>query len=146
MPLSILLAPEVLALLSGECFSFCLISTILVLMTTFARNLISNGLMRIGYGIGRCLQYGRHWFILACPTNTRDQHKEKFVGANFRRIVSLLLLLYTWHTHTSWNLWLFTNFHAQYALEGGCQQIMCVGLHTKWLKWHQMYLRVGWWT
>ena len=36
-------------------------------------------------------------------------------------------------------MWIFTNLYAQYALEGGCQQVMCGGLQTKWPQWHHMY-------
>ena len=44
---------------------------------------------RIGYGTGRCLQYGWDWFILFCPTKQETKRTETFVGWKFTKNVSL---------------------------------------------------------
>ncbi len=82
MPLCNLLAPEVTTILSGKCFWSSYNFTSSVLMTTYAHILVSIDLVRIGYGIGRRLQYGWVLFILLSSTEQDIKHKEKFMAQN----------------------------------------------------------------
>ena len=82
MPLCNLLALEVTTILSGKCFWSSYNFTSSVLMTTYAHILVSIDLVRIGYGIGRRLQYGWVWFILLSSTEQDIKHKEKFMAQN----------------------------------------------------------------
>ena len=110
-----------------------------------------------------CTRFGKHrppphwlwhkkmftiWMTLVhvvVPNQTRHWAQGKVRGCKIQKPIALLLLLYTQHAPTNWILWLATNLYAHDALEGGYQHIMCGGLQTKWLGWHHMYLRVGWW-
>ena len=152
MSLFVLLAPEVVAVLSsGGCFLIQLwfqqfrcwwphLQT-----KQLAHNLVSTNLLPIRYGTTRCLQCGWDWFILSSPTEQDTSARESSWVQKFKRVVSLLLLLYTQHALTSWKYVIIYGLYDQAALDGGCQHIMCDGLQTKQLGWHHMHLRVGWW-
>ena len=67
-----------------------------------------------------CTKFTKDWlpllgFILLCLTRQDTKGKDKFMGAQFRRTTSLVLMLYTPHALTNWNMWLFTNLYAQDA-------------------------------
>ena len=149
MPLFNFLALEVTAVLSGKCFSV-IILRVLILMNIFAHKISCTQFgkhwppLLIGYGTGRCLEYGWDWSSLLCPTKQDTKEKKNSHVQSHKDRPTLALVVYMTSIDKLKHVMIYKSLCPK-CLEDGCQHIVCGGLQTKQPIWHQMYLRVGGW-